>query len=743
MATPSAARPHSGSTPKHTSIATPTPMMPSPRPPTSSAMSRNLSHNLKSPATKTPASGHGHSHPSSTPLAAPSSGEDALNFNSPAAMMMSSLGSHGLTPLPSGPDGLGITTDLNAVSTGHGSVLGTRNPEEEKLRRLQEVVKLLRTKVVGRGICRDGVERLAQLAGFTHLWQGDTLAIAGTCVDLEITFDSVDKDRAKNVALKIFTPESEQHKTDAAAVLKSNLDHQSLYGRKEGPWRSLESFAANLEHLGRMDQLSQGINCFEAIDGLYYTFRKIWEGEKERIGRRRRLDRLSQGIIGRPMLNRKAKLGLRLEYWAKRRLLSDTEPSNSENDIMQHDAPQSSLDRDEFVWTACVDCEAGYPSLRVSREWIAENIWAEVRDEGRATDGTATPIVAWTEPPPTLVRPADTVHEPNSVDLGEAEIKIPKPPQVRFTANLEPPVLVPLSVASSVLNRQGVSVALEDSRFTTYDQALRNLMGRTPQSQDTGPLPTVQRWVKSVRTFGEDGQAMTHQHSYTLYSSPQIWCYPVQSVTFDHPKHLADLLPTLRQYVLLWSLLRSTVSMMSTSGTGAVDHAARDVASNWTSKTKGPSKNGIIKESNIDPGRGEVDALWRDRSTNALSRGIKMSSVLPGSEPTVPLPIDISLSLVSASPPTPKLELIWPLPTKPDASNSMPNATFGSVAIEIGPNGEIAVPSAAGIPFAERERGLRGIARVVGLGEDLTLVVEWILKRCKNTSAEATTKHSP
>ena len=655
-------------------------------------------------------------------------GEESLNFNSPAAMMMSSLGSHGLTPLPSGGDGLGISTDLNTVSTGHGSVLGTRNPEEDKLRRLQDVFKLLRTSVTGRGIYREGVERLAQLAGVTHMWQGNTLAIAGTCVDLEITFDSIEKDKANDVVLKIFTPESEEHKKDASDVLKSNLE-QLPYSNGQRPWRSLEDFGINLAHLGRMDQLSQGINCFEAIDGIYVTFRKIWEGEKVRMGQRRRLDLLSRGTIGRPVLNRKKKLGVSVEYWAERRELQGFDSAHVEGDAMQVDQSRfASEPHDDAagIWTAGIDCEAGYPSLRVSKEWVAESIVEDVKGEEGAKNETSTPTIAWVEPPPTLIRPADNANDPNAIDVDQAEIKIPKPPQIRFVLNLEPSVLVPLSVASSVLNKQGLSVVLDDSKFTTYDQALRNLAMNTPPSKDAGPIAPIQRWVKSVRTFDGNQKATSHHHSYTLYSAPQIWCYPVQSVTFDHPKHLAELLPSIRQYVLLWILLRGIVSTLSNNSTEVVGQAVNSTASVEAQKIRDPSKR-TIKKSNMDPRRAKINTLLRNRPNNALPE--EGSSAPPGSNPTVPLPIDISLSLTSSTPSRPKLDLIWPLPNKLNKSTSTPQASFASVSIEIGPNGEIDVPSTAGIPLADSEKGLRGLSRVIGLSEDLGLLVEWIMEK--------------
>jgi hypothetical protein len=642
--------------------------------------------------------------------------------------MMSSLGSHGLTPLPSGADGLGISTDLTALSTRHGSVLGTRYPEEDKPRRLQEVVKLLRTSVAGRGICREGVERLAQLAGFTHMWQGDNLAIAGTCVDLEITFDNIEKDKVNDVVLKIFTPESEEHMKDASDVLKSNLE-QSAQNSRQMPWQSLDCFAKNLEHLGSMDHLSQGINCFEAIDGLYLTFRKIWEREKKWMGQRRTLYHLNRGAIGRPVLNRKRKLGLIVEYWAERKRLLGTESSPKSEMAMELDRLSHDRDSDDDaagLWAARIDCEAGYPSLRVSREWLAENIWDDLQGQGPSS-------IAWIEPPPTLVRPTDDGNDSNAANPGETEIRIPKPPHVRFLVGLEPSVLVPLSVASSVLNKPGLVAAIDHRKCATYDQVLQNLVFATAPSKDAAPVPPSQRYKKSVVTFDAEGKSVSHHHSYAIYSAPQIWCYPLESVTFDHPKHLADLLPILRQYVLLWTLLRSIAGTVSASKKfGQAEDTVASEKSQFQAQAQAQAtdarpRGGTIRKSNMDSRRTKMADIMGARAGDGLPGARSASSALPSEDATMAMPIDVSLSWTSSPPSRPRLDLIWPLPVKSDARSSVSQASFAGLSVEIGPNGEIFIPSAVGIPWAESDKGLRGIAQALELGEDLGLLVEWIM----------------
>src|SRR5271170_7436365 len=321
------------STPKNTMPAAPTP---SPRP-----MGRPFSH--KSPATKTPASLHGHSHnvstsshPSSTPLAAPAFGEDALAYNSPAAAaLIASIGSQGLTPLLNGQEGLGIVAELQVLSTKEGSVGGKKNTEEEKLRNLQEAQRLLKARSAGRTICRESVEKVVQQSTLNFAWLDDNnLSVAGNYVDLEIVFDDARRDSVRDVVLRINTSGVEEHKKDASAVLQKDLD-PSDFDASAAPWKSLEAFTANLARLAHLDHLSQhGLNCFEAVDGLYHSFQRIWAEEKKRLLTKHVLSRICEGTLGRPAMHKKEKLGLSLDYWVENRRIKEAKLKPMEADAM-------------------------------------------------------------------------------------------------------------------------------------------------------------------------------------------------------------------------------------------------------------------------------------------------------------------------------------------------------------------------------------------------------------------------
>src|SRR4030095_5495463 len=258
MATPSS---------KNNPGATPTQFTSSPHP-SAVPMARPLSH--KSPSIRTPsASGHGHGHHLSasshqypTPLAAATSVEDSAAFSSPSALLALGLG--GITPSPAGNDSLVgqgiIDHDLNSMGMSGLGMGAARDNDEEKRRKVEEVIQLLRTRVTGRGVCREGLERLGMLEGFACMWQEDNLSIAGNSVDLEIEFDP-GGESVKDVSLKYATPEAQEgeRRDEATAVLKRDLI-QFPQDREQGIWKRLEGFHANLQRLARLDQLSQEVN---------------------------------------------------------------------------------------------------------------------------------------------------------------------------------------------------------------------------------------------------------------------------------------------------------------------------------------------------------------------------------------------------------------------------------------------------------------------------------------------------
>jgi len=179
-----------------------------------------------------------------------------------------------------------------------------------------------------------GMERLARRVGLECLWEGGmgsggstrTLIIAGSALALDIDF-------ANNIVKKVSLsfPESPEivtrHTEKAGNILLRDLQFQP----NESPLtKILDRFAANLERLAQLDKLSviPGLNCHEAIAGIYESLEKLhkWEVERLREGGEmveRDGDELEKMAMctksGKPVMHMRDRLGLSLDYWQEKR----------------------------------------------------------------------------------------------------------------------------------------------------------------------------------------------------------------------------------------------------------------------------------------------------------------------------------------------------------------------------------------------------------------------------------------
>lgn len=476
---------------------------------------------------------------------------------------MANLGSHGLTPLGAGHDGLGITDDLHGLAMPGAALTTTRDTEEERMARLSEVVITLETRIGGRGVCREGVERIANAAGLNSAWPlygpKDKLGIAGNCVDLEVEFDSTSTDTVTDVILKYGTTilVDGEKREEASAILKENLVW-TRGEKKDGPWKSMDGFKENITRLGKMDQLSKGINCFEAVEGLYESFQRIWAVEKKRLQGSSSRDRLCESSIGRPVMHKRRKIGLGLEYWVeKRKTVTAHLPRSGDNmDIDAEDISGDDEEADEaVVSTMTIDCETGmpqYPPIRISKEWVSMPVLVP-REVGNANnkaeeDPPGLEILNWYEPPPTLVPPS-TPDEPRSpVGVNSAEQNLAKPPNVQYCFSLEPSVALPYSVISNVYNTMGLHYPYALNQAMTYEAALEALTSRQLSSVSRrGGLhvrghDTLRR-NRMIPTIDSNGRSVKRSHSYSLHPPNEDFFCLLQSVPFSHPRQLVVILP--------------------------------------------------------------------------------------------------------------------------------------------------------------------------------------------------------
>ncbi|KAL1966739.1 hypothetical protein VTN77DRAFT_3936 [Rasamsonia byssochlamydoides] len=766
MATPSS-KPNPGATPTH--------LTSSPHP-SAVPMGRPLSH--KSPSIKTPsASGHGHgqqtsasSHQYATPLAANASLDDA----SPSALL--ALGAFaGISPSPAVQDGLvgpGMNEgDIHALGMQALGLGGPRDPNEERRKNIEEVVQLLRTRVAGRGVSREAVERLGQLEGFESIWQEHSLSIAGNSVDLEIEFYP-GEDNVKDVSLKYATPDAQEgeRRDDATAVLKRDLV-LSPEERERGVWKSLSGFHANLERLARLDKLSQEVNCFEAVEGLYESLRRIWEEESKRGMYQGTYEHLCRGSIGRPTMHKGGRVGMGLEYWVEQHRLLDSKhkqlPSDAVDQGRQDALEDNSEDRLKLR-SVTIECEAGFPSLRVSKDWVGEEVLTAVNANAPSSSNGSSEsdimLVNWVDPLPTLVSSVNgNQADPMAVDSGMVGSGTPNR---RFVARLEPPVDVPILAASDIYRHLGLQLP-QEFKPVTYDGLL--VPGWTSAADEGSAAPVDSPHVggrrrrKSVLVFDSNGQPVRKHHTYTFQAFEAVAGRTLRDLPFSHPRQLADIFPILRQYGLLATLIQKIFPPPSNNGDDAKQTSKRKSETSRDVNTAAPGlsrskDNHITVLSNDDPNEDLLNFLLdapADHDASELfsddtlkSAGTLGRSSLFASPLNDDVRVDITLRTQIGQAPLIML-LFTVMDTESRSSEPSSNGLDVkkiSINFEIGPNGRVTVTQLSGLvdgestssedsqddqttggPKAEVREMQNKLSRVLETSEDLGMLVELVL----------------
>lgn len=732
MATPSA---KPGTTPTH--------LTSSPRP-SSAPLSRSIAH--KSPSMRTPtASGSGQNQPPSTsshqyttPLVATSGVDDPVNFSSPSALL--ALGGYaGISPSPAVHDTL-VGTSMNENDIQNlgmqGLKLGLpRDSDEEQRHRIEEVVQSLRARVAGRGVSREGIERLSRLEGLERLWQDDNINIAGNFVDLEIEFHA-GHDIVKDVNLQYATPgyTGGERRETATLVLKRNLI-QSIQDANSGKWRSLGPFYRNLQWLAKLDKLSQQVNCFEALEALEENLKRIWmeEGKDSQYGGEH--EHLCAGVIGRPTMHKGARVGLGLEYWIEQAKLLDSRKPDTSADSMAIDGAQESdpeVDDQSKTWAIMIECEEGYPSLRISKDWIGSEIFTSGESSEPVPSAGSAGSVNWLEPPQTMRLPQGDHPDPMALDSTMLEHS---PPNRRFVAKLEPPLEVPILAASEIHRHLGMQLP-QDFKMVTYDGLL--VPGKTT---DAAAQLGRRKHTASIQAPDSTGTIRPKNHIYTFQAFESVTGRTISSLPFSHPRQLADILPVLRQYALVASLVRrifnspkSQEEKVKPSKKASLNPSLpSDPLSDLFSKT-----DGITILSNDDPNQDRLEFLLGGPETNSTTND------QPGEPANDGIMVDLTLRTQLGQAPAVMLFIT-------DCSRAMHRTGHDdpliSICFEVGLNGRINVVDSSGLARSKgKEFGgdseMHGadelgselqdihkkIARVIEISQDIGTLVEWVLR---------------
>lgn len=578
-------------------------------------------------------------------------------------------------------------------------------------------------------VSEDGVERLAKRTGLECLWEDGmgaegerrrTLSIAGNHVLVDVDFGA--GGRVGRVVLSF--PTSRMGVVGRFAGAGARVLRRDLRVGKGGErgWKLLGPFADNLERLARLDKLSvEGANCFEAVVGVYGGLGKVFAFEVGR-GREDGEEGVDAGVVerevlcqrsGRPRMHARRRIGLSVEYWMDRRLVQGRKRRAGELDGNgdgdgELEKPASEEEQDEGqqskIWSVIVECEASpaelYPSIRVSDCWISNDVERsyENRDESILIGDSA---FDWLDPPPTLT-PSNPNGDAMEVDAGLAPNG--KAPDVRFVARLEPPLVVPLQTAVDIYGSVGVTIPQDSIRPTTFEELLLPGLGL---GSSTGHTEDGQRVMeKSVTAYDNEGVPTERTHRYTLYTQKTEYGRVIKDIPFSHPRQLVAILPVLRQWALVGSILQRSFGADGTEKN----------TNNSITPSKDESEQELSTMTNGRTAAEELAALMADADAD-----------LPKTDTITP--VDFTLTTL----PTPKIGVLFDL-----------RGALADVVFEILPNAEIQASDmtssapAHGLEKPEESRGgLRlpvvmgadAVAKALAISEDVGVVVEWVGRR--------------
>ena len=467
----------------------------------------------------------------------------AVNFDSPSAAAI-----FGALQIGGGLDHLGIQ--------GLGG-LG-KNTEDERAKRLDDVIAIL-----GRSqglVSEAGLERLAKRLGLDSLWENGmgidpkrTLIVAGAALELLVVFNN---HMVQSVSLAF--PDSadivNKHAEEAAKIL---LDDLKLEPNQSPLTKRLDNFASNFERLAILDKLSvnPGLNLYEAVAGIHESLARLYQWETQRLREdpiiTGKNDEYLQNLVlctksGHPAMNARGRVGLGIDYWKEKRLQPSTSPEMA-----------ARMAKTEQIWTLLIGCsplrDLAFGPVRISDKWIAADI-EKITLPGEIHTG---PILDWLEPDNTLIplSDQDKVNSADQLNPG-APLLGPRLPEVTFHATFDPPLHVSAQIWQHIAQLGCGLPSISEEQMKSYD----TIVFPTPPGYTAHPSePRIITCTKKVE-FTPPGQTRwsLKSHTNSLFIYKAMYGYTLTELTFSHPRQLVSMLPYLRQYAFLSTLLENS-----------------------------------------------------------------------------------------------------------------------------------------------------------------------------------------
>ncbi|KHN99393.1 uncharacterized protein MAM_03091 [Metarhizium album ARSEF 1941] len=483
-------------------------------------------------------------------------GMGAFNFDSPStAAAMGALGMGG-----------GFDIGLDNVGVGGLDAIGAALAnEDDKLKRLDTILNLLSTK---KGLVSEAsLERLAQRIGLELLSEEQrtpggrktrTLAIAGSAIALDIVLDN---NIVQTVSLTYHgsAPSVSRHMDAAGRILLKDL---KLLPAQSPLTKTLENFASNFERLAGLDKLSivPGLDCHEALAGIYDSLDRLHQWDlsnlREEQDMKGKPDQYLLNMVmcsrhGRPVMHDRDTVGLALQYWRELRFMPPSAKDGMDKYVYEK----------EKVWSLLLGCAPldgmEVPPVRVSDSWISKEITKQ-----DVMDPTKT-VLDWQEPD-NMSLPQSEDNKDAGMDLLQADLSTTRVPRVMFTVTFDPPVVLPQNDWARLYMYANVS---PPNIVNEVGQRGHPLLPPTfdsllfPFPSGVKVDPSESRAIvrqRPVRVFKTDGAKTVKHHHTTLYIYKPIYSQTVSEMPFSHPRQLLDMLPLLRQYAFVSTLLENS-----------------------------------------------------------------------------------------------------------------------------------------------------------------------------------------
>lgn len=407
-------------------------------------------------------------------------------------------------------------------------------------------------------VSNEGLERLAREIGLECLWEDNpaggphskTLVMAGSGLALEII---ITNHVVENVSLTYpeCSENAQKHVGKAADILLKDL---KLAEGQCPLTKTLLNFQPNLERLAALDKLSvlPTLNCYDAVSGLYESFMKLheWDMRKLREDPPKNEGDLPDSRLqvyalclrhGFPMMHARGKVGLVLDYWKTLRRLRTVDVHKDQLGII--------------TWGMLIECAPRndmmhIPAIRVTENWISDDVekTQNLTNDDMLLQQTSGYVLDWQEPEMIFLPPGD---EPKS-EAGMGVQAGPKIPDVIFTATFDPPVVVTTAAAAHIYSVAGIPLPESSVTFDAIVFPVDPASGYDPSE------PRIIRRSQELTTVKSlDNPNSTHMtgHKNTLFIYKPVYGQVLSKVPVQHPRQLMAMMPVLRQFAFLSTLL--------------------------------------------------------------------------------------------------------------------------------------------------------------------------------------------